>query len=376
MAEDSDLERTEPASGRKIQKARDEGNVPRSPELSTFVVLTAAGATIALMSDFLIGTLRRMMHNSLNFGPPDIASANMMTDNLARAGYDAVIILLPIFAVVVVAGVAANLLISGWNFTAKPLQFNFDKLDPLAGLGRMFAAQSLVELVKAALKGGLIAGASAWMIWLQWDAILALSAEPLATAIPHFGRVTLYTFLAALAAFALLALIDVPYQLWHYQHNLRMTKEEVRQESKETEGDPQIKARIRSMQREQARRRMMQAVPKADVVVTNPLHFAVALRYDDKAMSAPQLVAKGTQLVAERIKEIARENHVPVIEAPPLARALHRHVDVGDAIPGALFSAVAQVLAYVYQLNNQMNPALPDDWQVPAKLDPANRIVA
>ncbi len=376
MAEDSDLERTEPASGRKIQKARDEGNVPRSPELSTFVVLTAAGATIALMSDFLIDTLRRMMHNSLNFGQPDIASANMMTDNLARAGYDAVIILLPIFAVVVVAGVAANLLISGWNFTAKPLQFNFDKLDPLAGLGRMFAAQSLVELVKAALKGGLIAGASAWMIWLQWDAILALSAEPLATAIPHFGRVTLYTFLAALAAFALLALIDVPYQIWHYQHNLRMTKEEVRQESKETEGDPQIKARIRSMQREQARRRMMQAVPKADVVVTNPLHFAVALRYDDKTMSAPQLVAKGTQLVAERIKEIARENHVPVIEAPPLARALHRHVAVGDAIPGALFSAVAQVLAYVYQLNNQMNPALPDDWQVPAKLDPANRIVA
>lgn len=376
MAEDSDLERTEPASGRKIQKARDEGNVPRSPELSTFVVLTAAGATIALMSDFLIDTLRRMMHNSLNFGQPDIASANMMTDNLTRAGYDAVIILLPIFAVVVVAGVAANLLISGWNFTAKPLQFNFDKLDPLAGLGRMFAAQSLVELVKAALKGGLIAGASAWMIWLQWDAILALSAEPLATAIPHFGRVTLYTFLAALAAFALLALIDVPYQIWHYHHNLRMTKEEVRQESKETEGDPQIKARIRSMQREQARRRMMQAVPKADVVVTNPLHFAVALRYDDKTMSAPQLVAKGTQLVAERIKEIARENHVPVIEAPPLARALHRHVAVGDAIPGALFSAVAQVLAYVYQLNNQMNPALPDDWQVPAKLDPANRIVA
>jgi len=373
MAEDSDLERTEPASGRKIQKARDEGNVPRSPELSTFAVLTAAGATIALMSNFLIDTLRRMMHNSLTFGRSDIASAGIMTDNLAEAGYDAIIILLPIFAVVVVAGVAANLLISGWNFTAKPLQFNFDKLDPLAGLGRMFAAQSLVELVKAALKGGLIAGASGWMIWRQWDAILALSAEPLATAIPHFGRVTLYTFLAALAAFALLALIDVPYQLWHYGHNLRMTKEEVRQESKETEGDPQIKARIRSMQREQARRRMMQAVPKADVVVTNPLHFAVALRYNDKTMAAPQLVAKGAQLVAERIKEIARENHVPVIEAPPLARALHRHVEVGDAIPGALFSAVAQVLAYVYQLNNQMDPVLPADWQVPAKLDTANR---
>ncbi|MDR3394733.1 MAG: flagellar biosynthesis protein FlhB [Parasulfuritortus sp.] len=376
MADDSDLERTEPASGRKIQKARDEGNVPRSRELSTFAVLMAAGTTMALMSSYLLDILRRMMHDGLEFGRADIASTDMMARSLSAASYDAVTVLLPIFAVLVVVAVAAHLAISGLNFTLQPLQLNLDKLNPVNGLGRMFNWQSLVELVKAALKGGIILGASAWMIWMQWEAILALSSEPLLAAIPHFGQITLYTFLAGAAGLALLALIDVPYQLWHYNHSLRMTKEEVRQEAKETEGDPQIKGRIRAMQREQARRRMMQAVPKADVVVTNPLHFAVALRYDDKKMAAPELVAKGSQLVAERIKEIAREHHIPVVEAPPLARALHRHVEVGDSIPGTLFTAVAQVLAYVYQLNNQMNPNLPDQWQVPPDLDPANRIMA
>ena len=376
MAEDSDLERTEPASGRKIQKAREEGNIARSRELATFAVLMGAGAALALMGGFLIETLRRMMHNSLVFGQSDIASPEMMTRNLAEAGYDALLTVLPIAVVVLLAAIAANVVISGWNFTLKPLQANFNKLNPISGMARMFNWKSLVELVKAALKGGLIAGASVWMIWLQWDEILALTAEPMESAMPHFGWITLYTFLAAAAAFALIAVIDVPYQIWTYQHGLRMTKEEVRQEHKETEGDPQIKARIRALQREQARRRMMQAVPKADVVVTNPLHFAVALKYDEKGMAAPQVVAKGSQLVAERIKEIARENRVPVVEAPPLARALHRHVEVGEVIPGPLFTAVAQVLAYVYQLNHHMNPILPDEWQVPAHLDPANRVTA
>ncbi|MFA5082805.1 MAG: flagellar biosynthesis protein FlhB [Hydrogenophilaceae bacterium] len=373
MAEDSDLERTEPASGRKIQKARDEGNVPRSRELSTFAVLIATGSALALMGSFLIETLRRMVHDSLDFGRADIASPTMMANTLARAAYDAMQTLLPIGAVVVLAALIANVIISGWNFSLKPLQADLGKMNPLKGLGRMFGWKSLVELGKAALKGGVIAGASVWMIWLQWDEILTLSAEPLEYAMPHFGWITMYTFLAAAAAFALIAAIDVPYQIWNYHHGLRMTKEEVRQEHKETEGDPQVKARIRALQREQARRRMMQAVPRADVVVTNPMHFAVALKYEEKGMAVPVVIAKGSQLVAERIKEIAREHHVPIVEAPPLARALHRHVEVGEVIPGTLFSAVAQVLAYVYQLNNQMNPALPEAWQVPAELDPANR---
>jgi len=376
MAEDSDLERTEPASGRKIQKARDEGNVPRSRELSTFAVLLASGAAMAMTGGFLVETLRRMMHNVLDFGRADIANTGMMANNLAEAAYDAALTVIPFAAVVLLAALISTVIVSGWNFSLKPLQADFSKMDPIKGLTRMFNWKALVELGKATLKGGLIAGASAWMIWLQWEEILTLSVEPMESAMPHFGWITLYTFIAAAAAFALIAAIDVPFQLWTYHRDLRMTKEEVRQEHKETEGDPQIKARIRSLQREQARRRMMQAVPKADVVVTNPMHFAVALKYEESGMAAPQVVAKGSQLVAERIKEIARENRVPVVEAPPLARALHRHVEVGDTIPGTLFTAVAQVLAYVYQLNHQMNPSLPEAWQVPAHLDPANRLSA
>lgn len=376
MADDSDLERTEPASGRKLQKAREEGNVPHSRELSTFAVLLTAGVSITVLGGFLLDILRRMMHDSLDFGRPDIASTGMMARSLSEATYDGVMVLLPILAVVAITAVVANVAISGLNFTLQPLQLNLGKLDPISGLGRLFNLQSLVELLKAALKGGLIAGISGWMIWAQWDSILTLSAEPLSEAIPHFAHITLYTFFAGVAALALLALFDVPYQLWYYQRKLRMTKEEVRQEQKETEGDPHIKGRIRALQREQARRRMMQAVPKADVVVTNPTHFAVALQYDEKTMSAPVMVAKGSQLIAERIRELARENNVPIVEAPPLARALHRHVEPGDAIPGPLFTAVAQVLAYVYQLNHQMNPPLPKEWQVPPDLDPANRIMA
>jgi len=372
MAEDSDLERSEPASERKIQKARDEGNVPRSRELSTFAVLMGTGAVLTLMGGFLIETLRRMMHNTLDFGRGDIANTGMMLDNLAEASYEGVLTMLPIGAVALLAALISNIVISGWNFSLKPIQGDLGKMNPITGLGRMFNWKSLVELFKTALKSGVIAGASIWMIWLQWDEILVLSSEPMESAMPHFGWIIAYTFLAAAAAFALIAAIDVPYQLWTYHHGLRMTKEEVRQENKETQGDPQIKARIRAMQREQARRRMMQAVPRADVVVTNPMHFAVALKYEEKGMSAPVVIAKGSQLIAERIKEIARENKVPVVEAPPLARALHRHVEVGDVIPGPLFSAVAQVLAYVYQLNHHMNPTPPGEWQVPAHLDPAN----
>jgi flagellar biosynthetic protein FlhB len=297
----------------------------------------------------------------------------MMGRNLMEAGLDGLLLFLPLAGTVVVAAVAANVLISGWVFSTKAFEFNLAKLNPISGMGRLFSWNSLAELVKALMKGGLIAGVAGWMIWQQREGILGLAVEPLEAAMAHFGQITLLTFLAAVAAFGVIVVLDVPFQLWQYHHGLRMTKQEVRQESKEMEGDPQIKARIRSLQREAARRRMMQAVPKADVVVTNPMHFAVALKYEERTMGAPQVVAKGSQLVAERIKELARENRVPIVEAPPLARALHRHAEVGDTIPGTLFTAVAQVLAYVYQLNKSMNPVLPATWDVPENMDPAHR---
>jgi flagellar biosynthetic protein FlhB len=373
MAEDSDLERTEPASSRRLDQAREQGNVPRSRELATLAVLLASVGVITLLGLFMFRGLHHVMRNTLSFDAVDVESPTMMGRNLMDAGVDGLLLFLPLAGVVVIAAVAANVLISGWVFTPKAFEFNLAKLNPISGLGRLFSWNSVVELVKALLKGALIAGVAGWMIWHQRDGILSLAAEPLDAAMAHFGQITLLTFLAAASAFGLIVALDVPYQIWDYHRNLRMTKEEIRQESREMEGDPQIKARIRSLQREAARRRMMQAVPKADVVVTNPMHFAVALKYDEKAMAAPLVVAKGSQLVAERIKELARENRVPIVEAPPLARALHRHAEVGETIPGALFTAVAQVLAYVYQLNQSMNPVLPAAWDVPAKLDPANR---
>lgn len=373
MAEDSDLERTEPASPRRLEKARAEGNVPRSRELATFAVLLASTAVIAMMGMFMFRGLGNVMRSTLDFGRDDIASPVMMGRNLMDAGMEGMLLLLPLAGTVVVAAIAANVLVSGWVFSTKAFAPDFAKLNPISGIARLFSLVSAVELLKALLKGGLIAGVAGWMIWHQREGILVLAAEPLESAMVHFGEITLFTFLAAAGAYALVVAMDVPFQLWNYQRQMRMTKDELRQEAKESEGDPQIKARIRSLQREAARRRMMQAVPKADVVVTNPMHFAVAMQYDEKHMAAPVVIAKGSQLVAQRIKEIAREHRVPIVEAPPLARALHRHVEVGDAIPGTLFSAVAQVLAYVYQLNQSMNPVLPTDWQVPPKLDPANR---
>lgn len=372
MAEDSDLERTEAPSGRKLQQARERGNIPRSRELATLATLLVSAGAVAMTGGYLVDSMLRVMRGLLNFDRSDISNVRMMAHNLGEASYEAIWVVLPLGIAVMVAGVAANLLISGWNFSPEAIEPKLSKLNPLPGIARMFSKNALVEMVKAILKAAVIGGAAAWMIWKEWDAILGLSSEALESAMPHFAEINLLIFLASAAAFALIAAIDVPYQLWYYYDSLKMTKEEVRQEGKETEGDPQIKARIRALQREASRRRMMQAVPRADVVVTNPLHYAVALKYEEGRSNVPVVVAKGTQLVAERIKELARENRVPVVEAPPLARALYRHVEVGDGIPASLFSAVAQVLAYIYQLNRQMQPSLPSDWQVPPELDPAN----
>ncbi|MEW5893199.1 MAG: flagellar biosynthesis protein FlhB [Pseudomonadota bacterium] len=371
MAEDSDLEKTEPASGRKIEQAREEGNVPHSRELGTFAILMTSTLIIALMGGYFYQGMRDMMLEVFSFGRDAATDPAYMWLLLLGATRDVLLTFLPFGVALIVVTVGANLLISGWNFTTKALTPKFERLDPIQGLGRMFSVQAAIELVKAVLKSMVIGGVAGWMLWAQREDMVNLAAEPLNTGIGHFGWITLMTLLAAAGAFALIAIIDVPFQLWHYYYKLRMSKEEVKQETKQSEGDPQIRARIRHLQREMARRRMMAAVPKAEVVVTNPMHFAVALKYDEKRMSAPQVVAKGSQLVAERIKEIAREHGVPIVEAPPLARALHRHVEIGDTIPGTLFSAVAQVLAYVYQLKQaKLAPPLPNDWQVPADMDP------
>jgi flagellar biosynthetic protein FlhB len=288
----------------------------------------------------------------------------------------ALLAFLPFLALVLVVATFSPLLLNGWLFTLKPLQPNFEKLNPIAGMSRMFSVNSLVELGKAIAKSLVVGGLGIWVIWHNREAVMLLVSEPVNNAIPHLGRLIWMSFASIMGGMLLIVAIDVPFQLYEHNKKLKMTKEEVRQEAKETEGDPQVKARVRSMQREMARRRMMAEIPTADVVVTNPTHYAVALKYSENKMRAPTVVAKGSHLLAARIKEIAFEHHVPILEAPPLARALHKHSELGDAIPEALYTAVAEVLAYVYQLRRYekqggIKPQAPKELPVPADLDPA-----
>jgi flagellar biosynthetic protein FlhB len=250
-------------------------------------------------------------------------------------------------------------------------------MDPVKGIGRMFSWQSIAELVKAILKALLIGLVLYWVVRHEQDRLFALISAPIEVGLASFSQVLFFSFVALIAGLAVIAAIDVPFQLYQYHDRLKMTREELRQESKESEGDPHLKARIRSQQREMARGRMMSEVPKADVVVTNPTHFAVALKYDGDNMAAPVVVAKGMNLIADRIRELATENQVPLLEAPPLARALYRHAEVGDAIPSALYSAVAEVMAWVFQVNayakgleDLFEPVAPLDIAVPPGLDP------
>jgi flagellar biosynthetic protein FlhB len=376
MAEDSDLERTEPASQKRLDEARAKGQIPRSPELATFAVLLAGGGLMLSLGTGLVQTLREVMTRGLTLGRSEAFRTGAMTERLREAGEQALFGFAPYLAVLLLVAILAPMLVSGWVFTLEALAPQFKRLNPAAGLARIFSVRGLIELGKALTKSLVVGGVATLVVMNELDVILGLAAEPSEVAIGHLGRLLVVTFLAVVGGMALVVAVDVPFQIWDHHRQLRMTKEEVRQEYKETEGDPQLKARIRQIQREQARRRMMAEVPKADVVVTNPTHFAVALRYREGSMGAPVVVAKGADQVAERIIEIARENAVPTLRSPPLARALHAHAELGREIPAALYLAVAEVLAYVYQLSRHQlaggePPVAPTDIRVPPELDPA-----
>ncbi len=375
MAEESDLERTEPASERRLQQARERGQVPRSPELSTFAVLLAAGSGLMFMGSALVDTLSRLMRAGLTLDRNAAFDTSAMGDRLLDSAAGALLGFSPWFLLVAIVAILTPMLVSGWLFTFQSLEPDFSRLNPARGLGRIFSWHGLVELGKAVLKSLLIGSVAAWAIWSERAAIVGLVSEPVVPALGHLAHLLGVTFLTVAGALALVVLVDVPFQIWDHHRQLRMTREELRQELKESEGDPQVKARIRALQRESARRRMMAEVPKADVVVTNPDHYAVALRYAEGRMRAPRVVAKGSMLIAERIVEIARGASVPVLRAPPLARALFTHAEVGQEIPGPLYNAVAEVLAWVYQLRRYETaggerPREPSGVQVPPGFDP------
>lgn len=381
MAEESDLEKTEAPSPRRIEQAREEGQVPQSRELGAFLVLAASAVGLWGLSGWFAQRGANMMKSGLTLDRQEAFDSNAIGMNLLTLGTDAVATLLPFFIVTVVAALLAPILLTGGIlFSPKAMAFKFDRLDPIKGVKRMLSWQSIAEMVKGILKTLLLGGIVWWVVVHERDSLFALISQPLERALASFGSILLYAFVGFVAGLAVIALIDVPFQIWRYYSGLKMSTQDLKQEYKETEGDPHLKARIKSQQREVAKKRMMSEVPKADVVVTNPTHFAVALKYDGSRMGAPQVVAKGMNLVAQRIRDIAGEHDVPILELPPLARALHRHVEVGEAVPATLYTAVAEVMAYIYQLNAfvaqgaaGLVPAAPLAVAVPAGLDPSEQ---
>jgi len=374
MAEESDLERTEPASGRRLEQAREEGQVPHSRELSAFLVLITAAATLWFLGGWFVHRLTLLTRHGLNIDSDLLRQPEMMGDRLQELSLEALLGMAPFLLVLLVAAVIAPFLLNAWVFAPKALMPRFDRLDPLKGLGRLVSLQGLVELGKAVGKALVVGGMAVWVIWQQVDDLLQLLAQPLDSSLVQAGRLVVFSFLVVVAAMTLIVAVDVPFQLWQYHDKLKMTKEEVKQEGKEMEGNPEVKGRIRSLQREAARRRMMASVPKADVIVTNPTHFAVALLYKE-GMGAPKVVAKGRGELALKIRTLGGENNVPLLEAPPLARALYRWAELEAEIPSKLYAAVAEVLAYVYQLNRYREeggqyPLPPRHIAVPPELDP------
>ena len=379
MAEESDLEKTESASPRKIEKAREAGDIPRSRELATFSILAAATAGFWMVGHSLFIHLRQQMQDSLSFKGIPKFDAEQLIINYAKMMADLVITFAPFIGLMILTALITPLLIGGWSFTAGNLGPKFGKLNPISGLARIVSMDSLIELIKALAKVIFICLAAWYLIKSHLLEVMSLMSMPIELGGEYQIELILFSLTLLVATLAVITLIDVPYQLWSYNKKLKMTKQEVKDEAKESEGNPEIKAKIRQQQREMARRRMMAKVPSADVIITNPTHYSVALQYPENSNRAPIVVAKGVDEVAMIIREIAQENGVTLVEAPPLARALYAITDLDEEIPPTLYNAVAQILAYVFQLrmfkdSGQIEPTFPELLDLPAGLDPYEAI--
>jgi flagellar biosynthesis protein FlhB len=371
----SSQDRTLEPSAKRLADARREGQVPRSRYLSHLMVLGTAVLGLSLAGAHLAQACHGVLVRGLSFDLAATSDPATMGARLSGLAVDAAWATLPLLATLLVSSMAAPLLIGGWNFAPRTVAPRFDRLDPVQGLQRFFSLAALLDLGKVMLVAILLSAIGAFYIAEHMSELAALALQSLPAAVAHLSSILLAAFMLLAGTLAASAAIDVPYQITHYRSMLRMTVEEARQEEKESQGDPRIRLQVRRAMREMARKRMMAAVPKADVVVTNPTHFAVALKYLQERHRAPVVVAKGMNEVAERIRALAAENGVPSLEAPPLARALYRHVEIGAEIPAQLYTAVAQVLAYVYQLKRYRDgqaqrPQEPADIPIPRGLDP------
>ena len=374
MAENEDgQERTEDPTSRKLEQAREKGQVARSRELGSVVVMIFGAISLIFFGDMLLSACREVFLLNFDVDRETLMDPDVGMHKLLESGQKVIFALIPLFVVLAVVAIGIPPMVGGFNFSVESITPKLSKLNPLTGLKRMFSVQSLMELGKSLAKFFLVAIAAVLILKMYSARFMALGFQDPVNAMAEGMSIVMWAFFLLCSSLILIAAVDVPFQLYQYKKQLMMTKQEVKDEYKDTEGKPEVKGKIRAKQREMAQARMMQAVPKADVVITNPTHFAVALKYDPEKNMAPIVVAKGVDFIAEQIKKVALANDVMILRAPPLARSIYYHSELEREIPQGLYIAVAQVLAYVFQLKRfhegkGRNPGQQPDFPVPPNL--------
>jgi flagellar biosynthetic protein FlhB len=373
MAEQSGMERTERATPKRLQDAREKGQVPRSRDLNTVLLMLAASSGLLGFGSMMAEGLADQMTAAFTHTRESLLDVRTLQPFLGEVLVEVLLAFAPFLLLLFLVALLAPMLLGGWSFSPKALALNFGKLDPVKGFGRIFSLRAPVEALKSFAKFLVVAVVCFFLLRQRAGELFLLGSEPLDAGLRHAAHIIGWSFVGMSAALILIAAVDVPFQLWDHANKLKMTKQEVKDENKQTEGSPELKGRIRAVQRRMAQQRMMQDVPDADVVVTNPTHYAVALRYDQDRMGAPRVVASGADLIAAQIRKVAVASNVTIVEAPPLARALYHNAEIGQEIPAGLYVAVAQLLAYVYQLRavrdaGRQPPELPEEFPIPPDL--------
>jgi flagellar biosynthetic protein FlhB len=368
MADESDSgqEKTEEPTAKKLKDAKEKGQVPRSKELNSMSIMVFGAIGLLTMGGHILASVTTMMKQGFTLSREQVFGSGLIIEQLKMAITTSLAGLAPFLVLMLVVAITTPMLLGGWSFSLEALAVKTDRINPLKGLKRIFSAKGLMELVKALAKFGVVILIAGIFIVSRSDEFLNLGQEPLNQALLHGAELLGLCFLVVSSALIVIAAIDVPFQLWDHSQKLKMTLQEVRDEMKDTEGKPEVKSKIRQLQQDMSQRRMMEAVPDADVIITNPTHFAVALKYDQENMAVPIVVALGKDLMALRIREIAKAHNVEIFEAPPLARALYASSELNKEIPGHLYFAVAQVLAFVFQIRNAKEQGL----EMPARPDP------
>ena len=343
-------DKSEDATAKKLQDARKKGQVPRSREFNTFFMMTASGAGLLFMGADIVRGLMAVIFSGFSLSRKEIFDTSHMLDSFWTSVLESLQMLVPFFMLMIVVAIASSLTIGGWNFSMGAMTPKPSKMNPLSGLKRIFGTKGLVELFKALGKFFVVAGVAVILMKMNGEWLVSIGSMPLEPALDAVGTELVWYFIYLSLSLLVIASLDAPFQLWDNANQMKMSKDEVKQEHKGQEGNPETKARVRQAQREMTMRRMMSDVPDADVIITNPTHYAIALKYDQAAGGAPIVVAKGADLVAAKIRTIAIENRVPLLSSPALARAIFYSTEIDDEIPAALYVAVAKVLAFVFQL--------------------------